>query len=135
MKVSASNGSSLFARLVGVAAILSVHIVALLATTFITAFGISSYVELFERFETALPPPTILAIRCSNLAVAYWYLIVLVILLNIVVVALLSVATTRRWPLTFYSHALLAMIILWLVFVCIALAIPVGHLATSIPAP
>jgi hypothetical protein len=124
--------SSFFPRLIGIAAILAVHFFSLVMLILVFCSVVPKYLDFFDSWNLELPEMTILAITMSFACCNYWYLAVLLLPADAIIVIMLSLLGTKRsWILSVYCHLVLLTVIFLLLFVIVSMAVPIA----SIPAP
>lgn len=108
-------------------AVLCLHFVAGLLVLIVLCRIVPAYSRFYGRADIALPPPTTQVIRLSELCTAFLGRIVLlgIVADGAVVVLLASRAPARQWLLSAYSQLWLIGVIVLLVCVAIATAVPV----------
>ena len=118
---------SIFPRLFSIAAILAVHFFTLIVLLFVFCQIVPVYMKFFEYQNVELPTIAIQAIRLSYACVNYWYLaVVFGMPADAIIVSLLtSLGPRRTWILSVYCHLCLLAVILLLVFVIIAMGVPI----------
>ena len=120
-------------RLIAVASILSMHFFTLLVLMFVLCSIVPKYTMFFDFVETKLPAVTIHVIRWSFVLVKYWcLLIVFGMFADAAVVGLLAILFPKRnWVLSAYSHIWLLAVILIMLWISIALCVPIYSMAGS----
>ncbi len=124
--------SSFFPRLIGIAAILAVHFFTLVMLILVFCSVVPKHLDFFDSWNLELPEMTILAITMAFACCDYWYLAVLLLPADAIIVIMLSLLGTKRsWILSVYCHLVLLTVIFLLLFVIVSMAVPIA----SIPAP
>ncbi len=118
-------------RLVAVLATLFAHFIALILLIIELCSIVPKYLVFLEDGDVMLPAVTLLLIALSDFCSRYCLLIVLfgMIVDGGVVLLLAFVATKKKWLLSTYSHLLLMTMIVLLVWISMALCIPIFGLA------
>ena len=121
-----SHSQPLLGRLLGLVAMLSAHFFAMFVVTVELAHIVPTHILLFAETDVDLPVVTIRVMDLSYFFVRFWYLIIpLGMIADAAVLATLTfVATKKKWLVPIYSHLWLLAVILLLVYVNIAIALP-----------
>jgi len=127
MSIAEPHRSPIISRLLGIAAILLAHLVALLFVMIALCKAVPAYVEFFGQEDVALPAATQQIFRFSYFCIVYFFPVVfLVMATDAAVVFTLSFAFHRkRWLLSAYSHLCLLAASAVLVYVTAWLSHPV----------
>jgi len=129
-----TDENSLARSLVWTAWTLLTHAIA--ACVLFVALGhlVPKFLVLFEEFDAALPPMTILVINLSRVAASYWYLLIVFGLgLDAAVLFGLSLLPAKaKWLRTLWSSMVLLAVILLLGFATVAMLLPLQALITQL---
>ncbi len=122
---------SIMPRLIGIAAILSVHFFSLLVLILVFCSVVPVYQMFFDHRNLEVPGMVMLTIKLSHACLDYWYLaIVFVMPVDAVIVFVLSsLGAKRSWILSVCCHLWLLAVTLLLFFVILSMALPIRHLA------
>jgi hypothetical protein len=106
---------------------LLMHLVVLVLVIFVLIQIVPAYIELFAKEDVELPAMTIQLMNLSSFFVRYFFIVVLLgVIADAAIVVLLEFVVKKcRWLLSVYSQALLFAVIIFLIWVSIALCLPI----------
>ena len=130
-----SHSRPLLPRLLGIVAMLSLHLFALFVVILELVSLVPMHILFFAQANIELPTVTLHVMDLSNFCVKFWYLIFFLgPIADAAVLAWLTfVVTKRKWLLPLYSHLWLLAAILLLVYINIGLALPIDSLSNAYP--
>ena len=130
-----SRSQPLLPRLLGMVAMLSVHIFTMFLVTVEMVYIVPMHILFFDQANVEMPVATIHVMDISYNFFKFWYLIVFLgTIADAAVLALLTfVVTKKKWLLPLYSHLWLISIILLLVYISIGLSLPMESLSNAYP--
>ena len=103
------------------------HVVAITCVVAVMTLAVSRCVESYEQQDIDLPNMTIMVIGWSDLFISYWYLVVLPLAADAIVLVVLNRAPANlQWLASAWSAAILLAACIFLAITAIALSLPFG---------